>query len=178
MKAYLIQLAILVIIVSFVVYLHKARLENFLTYVFVPRWKQFDGKWRPVYKTYLEHFENLKDQQAAADDEEAKEEEVYQYRPDMPDKANLDINKTYTLLQDVPNVVPLPAPGSIGCVNSQSCYESEFSHLLEQGGNFRQTTNNFKHEGPSTCTTWYQELVGDFYKTPGLTITSAPAKCL
>lgn len=178
MKAYLLQLGILVGIVAFVVYMNKARLENFMTYVFVPRWKRFAGQWQPRYVTYVEHFENLKDQQADADDEAAQEEEVYQYRPDTPAKADLDVSKTYTLLQDVPNVVPLPAPGSIGCVNSQSCYESEFSHLLEQGGNYRQTTNNFKHEGPGTCTTWYQELVGDFYKTPGLTITSAPAKCL
>jgi len=180
MKAYMLQLGILVAIVTAIVYMNKARIEHFMTYVFVPRFRQWRAggriRYKPVYTTYLEDFQNQKDQQAAV--EEAEEEEVYDYRPDTPAHADLNINKTYTLLQDVPNVTPLPAPGSIGCVNSQTCYESEFSHLLEQGGNYRQTTNNFKHENPESCTAWHQELVGDFYKTPGLSISSAPARCI
>ena len=178
MKANLLYLGILVGIIAITVYMNQARLEHFMTYVFVPRFRRWRGGWRPRYVTYVEGYEGKDQQQAVDQKQEEEEEEVYQFRPDTPAKADLDVNKTYTLLTKNDGIEPMPAPGSISCTNSQSCYLGDFSHLLEQGGNFRQLTNNYKHSYPDSCSSPFQELVMPFYRSPGLAVPSATAGCI
>jgi hypothetical protein len=84
---------------------------------------------------------------------------------------------SYLLLGDELEAEPgAGSPSKISCVNSRSCFATDFSRLLEQGGNYRQTTNNFKRGYPDSCSSPYQELVLSFYKSDGPTV-NLPAGC-
>lgn len=82
---------------------------------------------------------------------------------------------SYLLLGDELEAEPgAGSPSRISCVNSRSCFATDFSRLLEQGGNYRQTTNNYKHGLPDSCSSPYQELVLSFYKSSGPTVPLPP----
>ena len=84
---------------------------------------------------------------------------------------------SYLLLGDELEAEPgAGAPSKISCVNSRSCYATDFDRLLEQGGNFRQITNNFKRGYPDSCSSLQQELVLSFYKSNGPRI-DVPKNC-
>jgi hypothetical protein len=109
-------------------------------------------------------------------------DDLYQFPPDGPAPAVGLYKSTsaadYLLLSDEFPVEPgANAPNKISCVNSRSCYATDFDRLLEQGGNFRQVTNNYKRGYPDSCSSPYQELVLSFYKSDGITV-DAPANCL
>ena len=59
---------------------------------------------------------------------------------------------------------------SISCVNSRSCYATDFDRMISKTGNFRQMTNNYKRGYPDSCSAPYQELVLNFYKADPMAI--------
>uniref|UniRef100_A0A6C0AR41 Uncharacterized protein n=1 Tax=viral metagenome TaxID=1070528 RepID=A0A6C0AR41_9ZZZZ len=197
MKHTMFMIGLLVAVVAVAAYMNQGPLETFLTYVFVPRWRGSGRRWRPHYVTYVSsesfqdsgdriryrssgtipNVENFADQPAFVASEPEKDD-VTTFLPNSPAVANLNVDETYTLLRDDNGITPMPAPGQISCVNSQTCYMTDFSHLLEQGGNFRQFTNNYKRQGPDNCTAPFQEMVASFYKPYDLVVPSAPANCI
>jgi hypothetical protein len=109
-------------------------------------------------------------------------DDLYQFPPDGPAPAVGLYKSTsaadYLLLSDtIPVEQGANAPNKISCVNSRSCYATDFDRLLAQGGNYRQITNNYKRGYPDSCSSPYQELVLSFYKSDGPTI-DVPANCL
>ena len=95
---------------------------------------------------------------------------VMEYPPDSPSPADLYNNQPYHLLSDM-----LPPPRekeSISCVNSRSCYATDFDRMVSKTGNFRQMTNNYKRGYPDSCSSPYQELVLNFYKADPMAIPS------
>ena len=93
---------------------------------------------------------------------------VKEYPPDSPSPADLYNNQPYHLLSDM-----LPPPRekeSISCVNSRSCYATDFDRMVSKTGNFRQMTNNYKRGYPDSCSSPYQELVLNFYKADPMAI--------
>ena len=61
---------------------------------------------------------------------------------------------------------------TISCVNSRSCYATNFERMVDKTGNFRQMTNNYKRNYPDSCSSPYQELVLNFYKADPMAIPS------
>jgi len=53
---------------------------------------------------------------------------------------------------------------ALSCVNSRSCYATDFERMVEKTGTFRQLTNNYKRNYPDSCSGWQQELTLNFYK--------------
>ena len=108
-------------------------------------------------------------------------DDLYQFPPDGPAPA-VGLYKSrsaadYLLLSDeIPVEESANAPSRISCVNSRSCYATDFDRLLQQGGNYRQITNNYKRGYPDSCSSPYQELVLSFYKSAGLNV-DVPANC-
>ena len=49
-------------------------------------------------------------------------------------------------------------------IKSGCCYETSFQSRIEQVGNYKQMTNNFKHAYPDTCSMPFKELLMTFYK--------------
>ena len=49
-------------------------------------------------------------------------------------------------------------------IKSGCCYETSFQSRIEQVGNYKQMTNNFKHAYPDTCSIPFKELLMTFYK--------------
>lgn len=76
--------------------------------------------------------------------------------------ADLYNNQPYHLLDDI--FSPPRLKESLSCVNSRSCYASDFENVLSKTGNFRQITNNYKREYPDNCSAPFQELTLNFYK--------------
>jgi len=74
-----------------------------------------------------------------------------------PADANLNARKPYSLL-DTPT-----KPASLGSMTSKECYEADFMAQNERTGNYSQTTNNFKHKGPDSCST-NLEMVNSIYQ--------------
>ena len=122
----------------------------------------------PTY-SYWENFENpgvrIKDSNALLLD---KEETVLEYPPNAPSSVELYNNQPYHLLEDV--MSPPRVKESISCVNSRSCYATDFDRMISKTGNFRQMTNNYKRGYPDSCSSPYQELVLNFYKAEPISI--------
>ncbi len=144
-----------------------------------PGWERFG------YPTYTfwqsgnkeEGFENLNDKPASIADEsqssllldsKSKESSVLEFPPDSPAPAQLYNKRPYHLLGD--EMSPPRVEESISCVNSRSCYASDFQRMISKTGNYRQMTNNYKRGYPDSCSAPYQELVLNFYKTDGMPI--------
>ena len=92
----------------------------------------------------------------------SSEDPLLQYAPDTPSPVTLDNNQPYHLLNDI--MQPPRFKESISCVNSRSCYATDFQRMLEKTGTHRQMTNNYKRDYPDSCTSPIQELVLNFYK--------------
>lgn len=56
-----------------------------------------------------------------------------------------------------------PGTEPIGSVDSQKCYEMDYSAQAARTGSYTQRTNNYKHSYPDSCTGLRQEMVGTFY---------------
>jgi hypothetical protein len=137
-------------------------------------WKRFGY---PYYSFWSEGFENIKDRPANVDlegvgsllkDQKEKESSVLAYPPDSPGPANLYNNTPYHLLGD--EMSPPRVKESISCVNSRSCYATDFERMISKTGNYRQMTNNYKRGYPDSCSAPYQELVLNFYKADSMPI--------
>ena len=92
----------------------------------------------------------------------AKEPAVLAYPPNGPSPVDLYNRQPYHLLSDI--MQPPRMKESISCVNSRSCYATDFQRMIEKTGTFRQLTNNYKRGFPDSCTGWQQELSLNFYK--------------
>lgn len=174
---------------------------GFTNYVFVPwGWRRRWGpgwrrRWAPRYVTYIEPFANevgSRQGNKVAEPFEAKNKQIEEQKKieesqgkknferrdekdlvaiDYPDLYN---NKPYHLLSDEFDAM---SPEKISCVNSRSCFATSFDRFLEQTGNFRQLTNNYKRGYPDSCSSPLQELVLSFYKTQPLDL-QRPTNCL
>ena len=137
------------------------------------RWWNREG-WQRFgypYYSFWETFEDIKDKPAGVELEDegsllkqkaGKEDSVLEYPPESPGPASLYNNNPYHLLSD-----ELPPPRekeALSCVNSRSCYASDFERMVSKTGNYRQMTNNYKRGYPDSCSAPYQELVLNFYK--------------
>jgi hypothetical protein len=98
---------------------------------------------------------------------------VINFPPNKPSPVDFGTGSNYMLLAD--ELKPLDS--GISCVNSRSCFATNFDRLVEKTGNFRQFTNNYKHEYPDSCSSPYQELVLSFYKDKGLNV-DVPKNCI
>jgi len=159
---------------------------SFINYVapFAPKshknWWRRDGwaRFGYPYYSYWENFENLNDKPAPfiVNSEDSSllskqaesESPVMEFAPDTPGPADLYNNQPYHLLGD-----EMAAPRdkeSISCVNSRSCYATDFQRMVDKTGNFRQMTNNYKRNYPDSCSAPYQELVLNFYKADPMSV--------
>jgi len=136
-------------------------------------WKRFGYP----YYSFWEGFENLNDRPANVTSEgqesllvntKEKESAVLAYPPDSPGPANLYNNTPYHLLGD--EMSPPRLQETISCVNSRSCYATDFERMISKTGNYRQMTNNYKRGYPDSCSAPYQELVLNFYQADSMPI--------
>jgi len=115
--------------------------------------------------SYWEGFSNPKESSLLKD---MKGSSVSEYLPDTPGPADLYNDQPYHLLSDM--LSPPRTKESISCVNSRSCYATDFDRMVSKTGNFRQLTNNYKRGYPDSCSAPYQELVLNFYKADPMAI--------
>lgn len=146
----------------------SAEVSGFMDYYLVPLRNRWGSRWwrRPEWRRYgypyysywaREGFQN------APINPHEKQDPIIEYPPDSPAPANLSIKTPYHLLG---NEIPPPrVKESISCVNSRSCYATDFSRIIEKTGNYTQYTNNYKRGYPDSCSAPTQELVLNFYKT-------------
>ena len=129
------------------------------------------------YYSFWENFENLNDRPAEVGDESqsslitkkiGSDSPVFEFPPDTPAPADIYNNQPYHLLGD--EISPPRVKESISCVNSRSCYATDFERMISKTGTFRQMTNNYKRGYPDSCSAPYQELVLNFYKADEMPI--------
>ena len=122
----------------------------------------------PLY-SYWESFANPdKSHLLDTKSQDTTRSAIMEYPPDSPDQADLYNDQPYHLLSDI-----LPPPRekeSISCVNSRSCYATDFDRMISKTGTFRQMTNNYKRGYPDSCSSPYQELVLNFYKADPMAV--------
>jgi hypothetical protein len=140
-----------------------------------PGWERFGYP----YYSFWENFENLNDRPAEIGIENntslllnkiGNESNIMEIPPNTPASADVYNNKPYHLLGD--EMPPPRVKESISCVNSRSCYATDFERMVSKTGNFRQLTNNYKRGYPDSCSAPYQELVLNFYKADDIPIPS------
>jgi len=171
-----------ILVILLIVFLKTISMKesSFINYVapFAPKshknWWRRDGweRFGYPYYSYWENFENLNDKPAPFinDSEDSSllskkvesETPVMEFPPDTPGPADLYNNQPYHLLSD--EMSEPRDKETISCVNSRSCYATDFQRMVDKTGNFRQMTNNYKRNYPDSCSAPYQELVLNFYK--------------
>lgn len=120
-------------------------------------WEKFQN-YADVNSTLLNEMKDEKNE----NDKKNTEDVLIAYPPNSPAPAKLALNTPYHLLGD--EFQPPRQKESLSCVNSRSCYATDFQRAVEKTGDFRQLTNNYKRGTPDSCTAPYQELVLNFYK--------------
>lgn len=180
---------IIVIIIGLIIYMSLNK-STFVNYVapYAPKsqknwfnragWERFGF---PYYSFWdkAEGYENLNDRPAEISAESENqvslltrklgdEGAIMEFPPDSPGPANLYNNQPYHLLSD--EMSPPRINETISCVNSRSCYATDFQRMIDKTGNYRQMTNNYKRNYPDSCSAPYQELVLNFYKTEPMPI--------
>jgi len=185
MKNYIIILIVLILIGLVVsMSINKASFVNYVA-PYAPKsqknwynrvgWERFGYP----YFSYWEKFENLNDRPAEVSLESegnaqllnqkiGDDSSVLEYPPETPAPADIYNNQPYHLLGD--EIPPPRVNESISCVNSRSCYATDFERMISKTGNYRQMTNNYKRSYPDSCSAPYQELVLNFYKTDSMPI--------
>ena len=93
-------------------------------------------------------------------------QDILDYRPNQPSPVDLDNTQPYHLLSDIMGEPRVKE--SLSCVDSRSCYATDFQRTIEKTGNYKQQTNNYKRKYPDSCSSPLQELVLNFYKLPNL----------
>ena len=93
--------------------------------------------------------------------------------PNKPSPVNFANRDSYLLLEDELKGMD----SGISCVNSRSCFATDFNRLQEKTGNFRQLTNNYKRDYPDSCSSPFQELVNSFYDSKGIKV-DVPNNCI
>jgi hypothetical protein len=89
-------------------------------------------------------------------------QDLLDYRPNQPSPVDLHNTQPYHLLSDIMQEPRVKE--SLSCVNSRSCYATDFQRSIEKTGNYNQLTNNYKRKYPDSCSSPLQELVLNFYK--------------
>lgn len=126
----------------------------------------FQNKSLPGYDKYevsgkhevSEAFESSKKTETA----EKTDNPLLAFQPGSGEPVDLHNGQPYHLLSDE---MGMPREKeSLSCVNSRSCYASDFQRILEKNGSFRQLTNNYKRGYPDSCSGLQQELTMNFYK--------------
>lgn len=183
---YSIITGIILLLIGFIIIM-SVQSANFANYVapYAPRsqknWWSRPG-WQRFgypYYSFWENFENLNDRPAeisAESESQASllsrkigdESNVLEFPPDTPAPADLYNNQPYHLLGD--EMEPPRVNETISCVNSRSCYATDFERMVSKTGNYRQMTNNYKRGYPDSCSAPYQELVLNFYKADPMPI--------
>jgi hypothetical protein len=171
---------IIVIIIALFIFM-SMRKSNFVNYVapYAPKsqknWFKRPGweRFGYPYYSFWENFENLNDRPAEVSTESESqaalltrklgdEKPVLEFPPDTPAPADLYNNQPYHLLAD--EMAPPRVNETISCVNSRSCYATDFERMVSKTGNYRQMTNNYKRGYPDSCSAPHQELVLNFYQ--------------
>jgi hypothetical protein len=67
----------------------------------------------------------------------------------------------YALLS---GVLPVNTVSKTSELTSQSCYATDFLAQNQKIGNFSQSTNNFKHKAPDSCSSPKTDFVNTIYK--------------
>jgi hypothetical protein len=138
-------------------------------------WERFGYPYYSFW-TGVEGFENINDRPAEVPTEDkplltqkvGTEGTILEFPPDSPAPADIYNNQPYHLLED--EMAPPRETESISCVNSRSCYATDFDRMISKTGNFRQMTNNYKRGYPDSCSAPHQELVLNFYKADPMPI--------
>jgi hypothetical protein len=184
-----ILLGILIIIIALIAGLSvdKSGFMNYIAYYAPksqknwwtrPGWERFGYPYYSFWER-AEGYENLNDRpaevSAESEDQAAlltrklgDEGAVLEFPPDTPGPADLYNNQPYHLLAD--EMSPPRVKETISCVNSRSCYATDFERMVSKTGNYRQFTNNYKRGYPDSCSAPYQELVLNFYKADSMPI--------
>lgn len=123
-------------------------------------WKRFGFP----YYSFWEKFTNMNS--ISADISSKISTNTMDYPPNSPDSVNLHNNIPYHLLGD--EMQPPRMNETLSCVNSRSCYATDFQKMIDKTGNYRQFTNNYKRNYPDSCYAPHQELVLNFYKAKPL----------
>ena len=89
-------------------------------------------------------------------------QDILDYLPNQPSPVDLQNSQPYHLLSDIMEQPRIKE--SVSCVNSRSCYATNFERTIEKTGNYNQLTNNYKRKYPDSCSSPLQELVLNFYK--------------
>jgi hypothetical protein len=89
-------------------------------------------------------------------------QDILDYLPNQPSPVDLQNSQPYHLLSDIMGEPRVKE--SVSCVNSRSCYATNFERTIEKTGNYNQLTNNYKRKYPDSCSSPLQELVLNFYK--------------
>ena len=89
-------------------------------------------------------------------------QDIMDYRPNQPSPVDLDNTQPYHLLSDIMGQPRVKE--SLSCVDSRSCYATDFQRIIEKTGNYKQQTNNYRRKYPDSCSSPFQELVLNFYK--------------
>ena len=61
-------------------------------------------------------------------------------------------------------VLPVNTVSKTGELTAESCFSVDFLAQNQKTGNFSQTTNNFKHKGPDSCSSPKTDFVNTIYK--------------
>ncbi len=78
-----------------------------------------------------------------------------------PAPRKVNSGEPYTLLEKLPTTnQAVPHYGE----NALSCYAKDYWRSHERTGNYRQETNNYKHDYPDSCSSGRGEFVLSFYK--------------
>jgi hypothetical protein len=177
-------IGIIVLLIAFIGFMSMKK-SNFINYIahYAPKsqkgWYNRPGWERfgfPYYSFWSEGFENINDRPAEISAEQTDlltrklgtESVIMEFPPDSPGPADLYNNQPYHLLSD--EMEPPRINETISCVNSRSCYATDFQRMVDKTGNFRQWTNNYKRNYPDSCSAPTQELVLNFYKTEPMPI--------
>ena len=75
--------------------------------------------------------------------------------------ASLNPRDAYALLS---GVIPVKKESKTGDLTAQSCYGTDFLAQTQMTGNYSQTTNNFKHRAPDSCSAPITGFVNTIYK--------------
>lgn len=184
-KGYWILAIILVLAIALYQTMYKANFVNYVApyarksqknWFNQPGWQRFGF---PYYSFWSEGYENLNDRPAEVGSESesqaalltrglGNEGTVMEFPPDTPSPADVYNNQPYHLLED--EMSPPRVNETISCVNSRSCYATDFQRMVDKTGNYRQMTNNYKRNYPDSCSAPYQELVLNFYKADPMPI--------
>jgi hypothetical protein len=89
-------------------------------------------------------------------------QDIVDYQPNQPSPVDLYNGQPYHLLNDSMDMPRVKE--SLSCVNSRSCYATDFQRTIEKTGNYNQMTNNYKRNYPDSCSGLEQELTLNFYK--------------